>query len=283
MRWPHVLPLLIAAACAGTGTEGSRSAALIGVKSRVYSSGPRAVPAPPAADSSGSDTATVKFDAAEHPVLPVVLRDYCEGEDCGTHFDAVACIPTGLRDAPSDGAPITIPLAAGDSARVVRRDLRVLSPGVVVVMQDFVLDQEEVEVAGGVAKAPRTDTVRIARGDTLYLISYLAMGRWRWALHTRLHDSDEFWAAAPEGGLGGAGDDSTHAAARSMPETEDWWLVETRSAKAGWWQGDGHSELQPISDMQHWSDDCDQVRARSLGAAHGAPERQVPTGLRPAG
>jgi hypothetical protein len=208
----------------------------------------------------------VRFDAAEHPLLPVVLRNYCEGEDCGTHFDAIACLPTALRATPHDTSVIEVPIAAGDSLRVARRDLRVTAPGVVVMRRDFVLEDEEGDVSEGIAKYPRTDTVHLARGDTVYLIHYHELGRWSWALHARLHDSDEFWAAAPGGGLGGAGDDSTYAAARSTPTSEDWWLVNTQSGKTGWWHGDGHVELQSIVGMQHWADDCDQVRARATSA-----------------
>ncbi len=223
----------------------------------------------PVADSLPRDTATVRFDAAGHPVMPIVLRDYCEGEDCVTHFDAIACLPTGLREAPSDSARISIPLAPGDSAKVVRRDLRVLSPGVVIVRNDFMLDQDEGDE--GPEKYPRADTVHLARGDTVYLIGYLALGRWSWALHSRLHESSEFWAAAPGRGPGGAGSDSTQAVARSTPLTEDWWLVQTRPGTSGWWHGDGHQELQSIWEMGHWSDDCDKVRKRAAEDSSSTP------------
>jgi len=240
---------------------------------RAGSSSARTDTSAPAGHAISSDSGGVRFDAAGHPIVPIVLSGYCEGEDCGTSFDAVACLPTGLRPFPSDTSPITLPIAAGDSVHVARRDLRVLSPGVVVVTQDFVLDQEAGEDAVGTTMYPRADTVRLARGDTLYLISYLALGRWSWALRTRLHDSEEFWAAAPDPGLGGAGEDSSHAVARSRPTTEDWWLVQARGGASGWWHGDGHQELQSVSDMQHWSDDCDQVRKRSSEGEAGAPAR----------
>jgi hypothetical protein len=262
MRWIFLMSIVSTAACTATGSEGAKPVVPAAVPARLDSSTASLASASSAVESSASDTAAVRFDVTGHPVLPAVLRDYCEGADCGTHFAVIACLPTGLREAPSDTSAITIPLAEGDSAKVIRRDLRVLSPGIVVVKSEFVLDQEAVEAAEGDVMAPRSDTVRLARGDTVYLINYLALGRWSWAYHGRLHASDEFWAAAPEGGLGGAGRDSTHAIARSTPVTEDWWLAQTPRA-SGWWHGDGHQELQSISGMEHWSDDCNQVRKRS--------------------
>src|SRR4051812_39755873 len=131
MRWISLISLMIAVAC--TGTEGARPAAPVAVSSRVDSSRVVKVVTSSSIDSSGTDTAAVRFDAAGHPISPVVLRDYCEGEDCETHFAAIACLPAGLRDAPNDSAKISVPLSEGDSAEVVRRDLRITSPGVVVV------------------------------------------------------------------------------------------------------------------------------------------------------
>jgi len=134
--------MLVLAACTGAGSEGA-SPASDPRPPRAAEAARMSGAMSPVADSLPSDTTAVRFDAAGHPVMPIVLRDYCEGEDCVTHFDAIACLPTGLREAPSAGARISIPLAPGDSAKVVRRDLRVLSPGVVIVRNDFVLDQDE--------------------------------------------------------------------------------------------------------------------------------------------
>ena len=277
MRWLFMSLMAIAAGCTERRTEAPRPAPPVVVQSRAesVSATPDSVTAtadsvsatPDEAESvvasPRADTSSVRFDEAGHPFTPIVLRDYCEGEDCGTHFEAIACLSTGLRASPSDTSAIAIPLAEGDSVKVIRRDLRVVSPGVVVMKNDFVIDHEEVEVTGGFKNFPRPDTVRLARNDTVYLLNYEALGRWSWALRGRLHDSDEFWAAAPGGGLGGAGSDSTHAVARSTPITEDWWLVQTRAETSGWWHGDDNQELQSISHMQHWGDDCDQVRKRS--------------------
>ena len=147
--------------------------------------------------------------------------------------------------------------------QVARRDLRVRQVGVVVIKDDHVLDSESVEVAEGDIMSPRSDTVRLVRGDTVFVIKYLALGRWTWAHRGRLHDSDEFWAAAPVPGLGGAGTDSSVAVARSTPETEDWWYVQPRKGAPGWWRGDDRSELQSVSYMERWGDDCAQVAKRA--------------------
>jgi len=149
MRWLFTSLIVIAAACAGSGTDDAGHPAPIALRSHADSSSARADSAPPAATSVDPDTGTLRFDSAGHPIVPIVLRDACEGEDCGTRFAALPCLPTALRAFPSDTSPITIPLAEGDSADVIRRDLRIVSVGVVVLKQDFVLDQEEVEVAEG--------------------------------------------------------------------------------------------------------------------------------------
>jgi hypothetical protein len=209
------------------------------------------------------DSAPVAFDAAGHPIVPIVLRDYCEGEDCTSHYEAIACLPTGLRGAPSSSAPVVSPLAAGSKVQVLRRDLHVPSVGVVVVKKSFVLDHEMVEAAAGDVASPRSDTVRFARGDTVYVISYLALGRWRWALHGKLYDSDQFWASTEAQGLGAADPDSSRAVARSAPTTEDWWYVQPGSGAPGWWRGDDRVELQSIGSMEKWNDDCAQVAKRA--------------------
>jgi hypothetical protein len=209
------------------------------------------------------DSVPVRFDAAGHPILPIVLRDYCEGEDCSSHFYAVACLPTGLLGTPRDSAAIITQLAVGDTVQVMRRDLRVPVVGVVVMKRSYVLDHEMVEGATGDFPSPRSDTVRLARGDTVYLVSYLALGRWRWAHHGTLHDSDQFWASAADQGLGAPDTDSSRAVALSSAKSEDWWYVQPKSGAPGWWRGDDRVELQSIGGMQKWNDDCAQVATRA--------------------
>jgi hypothetical protein len=217
------------------------------------------------------DSTPPRFDAAGHPILPIVMRDYCQGEDCGTRYVALACLPTGLLGAPRDLAPVVTPLAAGDTVEVLRRDLRVPAVGVVVVRKSVVLDTEMTEAAGGDVPMPRSDTIRLARGDTLYVLSYLALGRWRWAYHGQLHDSDQFWASATEFGLGAPSTDSSVAVALTAVKSEDWWYVRPRHGAVGWWHGDDRVELQSTFDMQKEGDDCAQVAKRAAAARRRGP------------
>jgi hypothetical protein len=135
--------------------------------------------------------------------------------------------------------------------------------------KSFVLDHEMVEGAEGDVPSPRSDTVRLARGDTVYLVSYLALGRWRWAHRGRLHDSDQFWASAADQGLGAPDTDSSRAVALSSAKSEDWWYVQPSHGAPGWWRGDDRVELQSIGGMQKWNDDCAQVAKRAA-----APRRK---------
>lgn len=153
--------------------------------------------------------------------------------------------------------------------QVVRRDLRIPAVGVVIAKKNLVIDSYQAEVAVGDTTLPRTDTIRLVRGDTVYVLNYLALGQWRWAHHGQLHTSDEFWAAAPDQGLGAPSLDSTLAVARTSPESDDWWLVQPRQGAPGWWHGDSHPELQSIFGMQHRGDDCDQVRRRARAPRDG--------------
>jgi hypothetical protein len=251
-----IVLLCLLAACTGTGRVDS--AATVQTASVSVDSG-----------AAQPDSAPVAFDAAGHPIVPIVLRDYCQGESCTSHYEAIACLPTGLRSAPTTSAPVVTPLAAGSKVQVLRRDLHVPSVGVVVVKNSFVLDHEMVEAAEGDVPSPRSDTVRFARDDTLYVVSYLELGRWRWALHGKLYDSDQFWASAAAHGLGAPDTDSSRAVARSAPTTEDWWYVQPSSGAPGWWRGDDHEELQSVSGMKQWNDDCAQAARRAA-----QPKRQ---------
>jgi hypothetical protein len=207
------------------------------------------------------DTNSVRFDASGRPMVPIVLHDYCAGEDCVTKFDAVACIATALRGGPADSSAIVTTVAEGDSLRVEHRDLRIPRVGTVVTRTAFVLGSDT-----GVEdddEHPRSDTVRFAAGDTVYLIAYGALGSWSWAHHGMEHASQEFWATAPDHALGGVSDDSSRAVGLSTPTTEDWWFVRPRTGQPGWWHADGHEELQSVGGMEHWADDCTQVRKRT--------------------
>ena len=192
----------------------------------------------PDADSS------VKFDASFHPILPLLFANACQGEDCVTRFPGEVCTATKLLSAPVDSAPVIATLSVGDTVQVLRRDLRVPSVGVVVLNKDFVLDYAtDMETD---ARMPRPDTVRFVRGDTVYVLRYGALGEWDWAYRGVVHYSSQFWAAAPGQTLGVTSTRSSVAAASSNPVVEDWWYVQPRRGRAGWWHVDEAAEPQAI-------------------------------------
>lgn len=205
---------------------------------------------------------SLRFDAASHPILPWIVRNACEGEDCTTQFEGVACSATTLHAEPVETSPVVAAVNEGEMVQVVRRDLHVSRAGIVVTNRDLVLDHDYSDEDDIV---PRTDTLRFARGDTVYTLHYLALGRWVWAYRGRVYDSNEFWGAATEHDMGANSRDSSVAIARSQPRREDWWLVATRAGIIGWWSNrTPHWELQGTFQMQHWGDDCAQIRKRVL-------------------
>jgi hypothetical protein len=271
MRWILLLPLAIACTRAEDNAPSSSSQQAVTsttalAATRATSTGAATAVAAPS--SVGFDTGAVpqvsaplQFDAAGHPILPIILHNDCEGEDCEVSFPAIACLPTALRSAPAESARIVTAVAKGDTVQVVRRDLRVRAVGVVVVRRNFVLDRETDEGAEVTSLLPRSDTVRLTRDDTVFVLRYMLLDRWRWAYHGQLHDSQGFWTGPPDHEPGLKGSDSTLAVARSSPTTEDWWYVQPRTGVPGWWRGDGHEELWSISDMVRRHDDCPLPRS----------------------
>ncbi len=215
--------------------------------------------APAAPDVPLPPQDSLRFDAAGHPILPWIVRKACEGEDCETQFVAEACAATALHATPVETSPVVATIAQGEVVQVVRRDLHVQREGIIVIRRDHLLDQDlsdEDEVV------PRTDTLRFARGDTVYALHYVELGRWVWAYHGRVYDSAEFWGVATHD-MGSNSRDTSVAVARTQPQREDWWLVATRARVIGWWSGT-HWELESTFAMQHWEVDCAQMRKRML-------------------
>jgi len=185
---------------------------------------------------------------------PVVFPQTCEGESCEVQFPALACAAVELRSAPADTASVAARIAPGDTVEVRTRDLHVLEPGRIVLRRDFALTEWQGE--GG--RHPRSDTLRFAAGDTVYLLRYIEVGAWTWWHRGRLQDGDEFWAGPLGDGPGAAthSSDSSVAVALSHPIRADWWRVEPRSGRAGWWRADTLYGLMSIPRMEKWNDEC---------------------------
>jgi hypothetical protein len=208
----------------------------------------------------------VPMDAKGRPVLPLIYRDACEGEDCVAQFDALACAPAELRVAANDAARVVTRLKAGDTLSVNGRDLHVTALGVVVLKRDYTLDG-----SGDVERQRvRRDTLHFARGDTLYLMRYFELGWWRFLYKGRVNEGNQFWAR-PVGdvSLGDTAEDSTNAVARSAPETADWWYVQPRKGLPGWWHADGEVALQSIHEMAQADESCATI-LRNQAAADSA-------------
>jgi hypothetical protein len=246
MRRILLLPLLIACVDARSDERAAPRPEPVAVRP-TPSTDSSIVPAPVVPDAmvAEADSTVVGYDAAGRPRVPIVLRGDCEGEECQAEFRAAVCEPTALRAAPVASAPIVTELAEDDTVDV-RRDLHVKQVGVVVLKRGFVLDRDIGDVENP-TPPPRSDTVRFARGDTLYLIQYLSLGSWRWAHHGTQHDSYMFWSEPPGGGP--ARSDSSRAAGRSVPVTEDWWYVRPPRGVPGWWLGTDHDELVSTTDQ----------------------------------
>jgi hypothetical protein len=209
----------------------------------------------------------MEFDAEEFPVLPYVRYGDCEGDGCESGFVAYACRPAVLLASTEQDAPAAAQIPAGELLQV-RRDLHLVSAGIVVVKQDFSLDWDE----GKNDVVARADTVDLAEGDTVFVLRYLARGRWTWAYHGRLHDSGEFWSAATRTGAKRV--ESEYAARRSLPTREHWWNVTRLDGTSGWWlqavsgnrsDAETHVELQPVS-VVRTPDGCPAAKARAADA-----------------
>jgi hypothetical protein len=277
MRWPLLL-LIVAGGCtrdtpratatvarAADSALTSRSGAEPPISANATDSATRpefripddSLPLPPAPESE-----PVRFDAAGRPIMPIVQHGACEGESCEGGFVAYACLATDVQRGPAQDEPIIARIPEGQFVQV-RRDLIVRSPGVVVVKKDFQLDWDEAENE----RVPRADTVQFARGDTLYVLNYLELGRWTWAFRGRLYDSGEFWTDI-DPATARTRNESAYATMHSEPAREDWWKVTQRDGSTGWWlhnrnRDELQTALQSVSGMQKWGDDCAQVKARA--------------------
>ena len=174
------------------------------------------------------------------PPMPQRLVDYCEGESC--HFGCRVLIrrPVLLRQMDERAAPESGQLNPGDTALVATGNLWIRRPGIVVLLRDTVLATDDGE--------PRRDTMRLARGDTLYVLEYGELGYWHWWFGGRRGGGMEFWNG-PAQAYFGPGRAALAALSSTAPEVERWLRLDGAGGGGGWWRAEpDHLELLPGED-----------------------------------
>jgi hypothetical protein len=154
----------------------------------------------------------------------------------------VACSSLTLRERDAATAPVTGTLRAGDTAVVTDGNLELLAPGVVVLQRDTLLATDD--------GAPRIDTLRLARGDTVYVLEYRELGHWTLWYRGRLTDGVEFWNG-PGQAYFGVGRDSLPGRSLRAPVTMTWLHLRGAGSAQGWWLRHHQAIARP-----DWGDSC---------------------------
>jgi hypothetical protein len=179
---------------------------------------------------------------AQAPPTPRRLEGYCEGESCGFDYRIVACRPLALRARDTVAAPVVASLDLGDTAVVTTGNVVVRKPGVVVLQRDTLLATDD--------GYPRSDTLRLARGDTVHVLEYRELGHWTLWYRGRLTDGIEFWNG-PGQAYFGVGRDSLPGRSVAAPVTETWLHLRGPSGAQGWWRRELEHATRP-----DWGDRC---------------------------
>ena len=267
MRWTPILALVIA--CTGTADDGrDTSAARPSAAPPLDSSRRATANADTASDSlftvlaaafdKGVGTETqppppppltlpaqqpLTFEPSGRPKLPYVVRDMCMIMECNTRFRAVACRAAPLRVSPSDTAAIVTTIRPLDTVRVWQTDLRVTAPGIVVMSRDSVLDMNSGD--GDIPPSARADTVRLSRGDTIYVLHDIASQERIWAHRGKVHRSEPLWSDHENQIPESFRPKRQAGTPTPNPTVEDWWWVQPRRGAPGWWHAEnGDPALQ---------------------------------------
>ena len=175
------------------------------------------------------------------PPMPRYLEGSCEGESCGFDYDIVACRELLLRSEDSRLARTVGSIGIANTAHVVSGSIRVTAPGLVVMTRDTLLATDD--------GYPRTDTLRLARGDTVYVLEYHELGYWTLWYRGKLTEGIEFWNG-PGQNYFGKGRDSLPAFSPTRPITETWLKVRSAGVE-GWWLRQEGGARRP-----DWGDAC---------------------------
>lgn len=232
---PHSLTLccvvLFAAGCTQSEKSGEQSGRKIQADTTwIY-----------APDSAGTasarDAALPKRDHSTwRPQMPMVMAGACPGESCGYGFDVVACEALKLQAADSLGAKDVLTLAKMDTATLVTGNYHVTQPGLVLLRRDYVQSDIELleETSEGKTTMPRRDTLRFFAGDTVYILTYLELGSWRWWYRGKAGSGDEFWSGSLQRYWGRHGDPERPAITIAEGRGEWWYRLRSRLGSEGW-------------------------------------------------
>lgn len=152
---------------------------------------------------------------APRPAEPYVDAGVCPFECCTYgRWTAEQRVAVFLGPAGRHTAPFT--LAAGERFHALTGDVHLRRVGVVRVTEPVVL-------SSGIAGRP---DVRLERGDTVYVLSYVGEGTHRVWARGRIHETPQFWAAA--------GDPPGRGALLHAPEPVWWVYLRNARGNRGW-------------------------------------------------
>lgn len=171
------------------------------------------------------------------PLMPQRFAQYCEGESCHFGCRVRARQPISLLNTDERNAPVSGRLSPGDTALVATGSLWLRRPGIIVLVRDTVLATDDGE--------PRADTLKLVRGDTIYLLAYGELGNWSWWFRGRYGYGAEFWNG-PAQRYTGKGRESLPAMSMGEPVREPWLRLEGKNGQSGWWPAqEGYLERLP--------------------------------------
>lgn len=170
------------------------------------------------------------------PPMPMVMAGACPGESCQYGFAVVVCEDLRLRVSDSLDAKDVLSLAKGDTATLVTGNLHVTQPGLVLLKRDYAQTDIELleESYDGKTTMPARDTLHFFAGDTIYILTYLELGSWRWWYRGKPGSGDEFWSGSLQRYSGRRGDPERPAVTISEPRGEWWYKLRSRSGAEGW-------------------------------------------------
>jgi hypothetical protein len=182
------------------------------------------------------DAALPKRDHSKwRPPMPMILVGDCPGESCTYDFAVAVCEDLRLRAADSLDARDVLSLKKGDTATLVTGNYHLIEPGLVLLRRDYVQSDIALieQTEDGKTTMPRPDTLQFFAGDTVYILTYLELGSWKWWYRGQAGSGDEFWSGSLQRGWR-YGEPERPAVTISEPRGEWWYKLRSRSGTEGW-------------------------------------------------